>query len=266
MTDRRGEWLVAYFPAPEGGDAAARELAREVGLRVEASTSLRDVPAEWWWVPAGEPPASEMGEGGEVVRISPTLTVDRSGLPEGAARDPAETGEGLVIRLAPGLGFGDAGHPTTRAVLGELESRVSSGDAILDLGTGSGILAVAAARLGASRVDAVERDRYACRAALQNVERNGVSEVVRVRPWEVAPGDLRGGGPWDGILANVVPRILKPLLPELAEELRQGGWLILSGASGGERDPVLATAADAGLSVEEERWDEGWWSVVLRRP
>ena len=261
MTDRAGERLVAYVPAPEAGEegpeVAAERLARDVALRVEAATSLQEADPHWWWATGEEAPQVALQEAGRV-RVTPTLVVER-GEP---LEEPAEAE--LVVRLVPGLGFGDAQHPTTRASLAYLEAVVRPGDHVLDLGAGSGVLAVTAALLGADKVDAVERDPFACEAAGKNAEVNGVSDRVRVVREEVSPGGLEGRGPWHGVLANVIPGILVPLLQDLAAELAPGGWLILAGTSVGEKEGVAEAATEAGFQLEFQREDDGWWSAVLR--
>ena len=263
MTDRAGERLVAYVPVPEAGEegleVAAERLARDVALRVEAATSLQEADPHWWWATGEEAPQAALQEPGRV-RVTPTLVVER-----GEPREEPAEAESLVVRLVPGLGFGDAQHPTTRATLAYLEAVVRPGDHVLDLGAGSGVLAVTAALLGAEKVDAVERDPFACEAAGRNAQVNGVSDRVRVVCEAVGPGGLEGRGPWHGVLANVVPGILVPLLPDLAAELAPGGWLILAGTSVGEKEGVAEAATGAGLQLEFQREDDGWWSAVLRK-
>ena len=265
---------MAFFEAPEGLDeapeTAAEALGREVAARLEAATSLSEPDVRWWWEPGARRGPTPEGEGDHLLQITRTLWVHRRGSASDAHErrggDPSGPApEGTVVRLEPGLGFGDAGHPTTRAALAQLEAVVTAGDTVLDLGTGTGILGVTAALLGAGTVEAVDRDEYACRAARVNAEVNGVAERVRVTRRSVEVGDLTGWGPWDGVLANVVPGVLAPLLPELSAELREGGWLVLAGASGGERDGLRSAARRAGLRLARERMDDGWWTAVFRR-
>lgn len=261
-TDRHGGRLVAYFPEPGGGESseAADRVAGDVAVRILGATSLSDPDVRWWWTTSDAVPGPrERTAPGGVVRISPGLAVAET-------EEEAPEEGGRVVRLQPGLGFGDARHPTTRAALAHLEAVVAGGEKVLDLGSGSGVLAVAAALLGAERVLAVDRDEYACRAAARNAEVNGVMDRVEVRRRAVAAGDLRGEGPFDGILANVVPGILGPLLPDLHSVLRADGWLVVAGASGRERDDVLGQAEGCGFVAEREDRLEGWWSCVFRAP
>lgn len=261
-----GGRLVAHFtpPGQGGDDEAAARMAREVEARLQAATSLSEPDVRWWWI-AGEEglEAMSLTRADDRIPISPTLVVERSD-EAGSAVGPGASGTPRVLRLLPGLGFGDAEHPTTRAALLQVERLVSPGERVLDLGAGSGILAVAAALLGAGSVLAVERDPYACRAARRNAAANGVGERVEVSRETAEAGSLRGRGPFDGVAANLVPGVLLPLLPDLVAELRDGGWLVLAGVPAGERGGVLSAAEAAGLTLEGERTDQGWWSGRLR--
>ena len=171
----------------------------------------------------------------------------------------------VVVRLDPGVAFGTAEHPTTRACLALLDVRVGRDHRVLDVGAGSGILAIAAALLGADAVLALESDPVACRAARRNAEVNGVADRVEVRELEVGPGDLKKVGRFDGVLINIEARVSAPLVPVVPVALRPGGWFILSGVVGGERADAVAAAEAAGLELVEERPERSWWSGAFER-
>jgi precorrin-6B methylase 2 len=147
------------------------------------------------------------------------------------------------LRIQAGVAFGDGEHPTTRRCLEVLARRVQPGDRVVDVGAGSGILSVAAARLGAGKVLAVEMDPAGRPEIEANAALNGVADRVEARLHRATPEAPGFGGEWNGIVANLEGPILRPLLPALVRRLAPGGWLLVSG--------LLAPEAEALLSAEE---------------
>ena len=137
----------------------------------------------------------------------------------------AKEGE-VVVRLDPGMAFGTGHHPTTRLCLAELERRMRPGAKVLDLGTGSGILAIAAAGLGAGSVVGLDRDATACTVARRNVRANGLARGVRIMRGSVPRAGVSG---YDLVLANISAKVLTELAAPLAETLAPDGLLIASG-------------------------------------
>ncbi len=163
----------------------------------------------------------------------------------------------LNIRLDPGLAFGTGGHPTTRLVLAWLERAVQGGERVLDYGCGSGILALAAARLGAREVAATDLDPQALEATRANARANGLA--VAVAAPEAIPG-----GTFDIVVANILANPLIALEPILAARARPGGRLALSGILAAQADGVCAAyAADFDCSVGAA--EEGWVLLEGRR-
>jgi ribosomal protein L11 methyltransferase len=253
--EREGEHYVALLPPPADVD----DLLREAAAVIRASTSLRDPWISWRWR-SHEAWAEAWSRDLHPRRVGERFVV----APRGA---DAALGDGdLAIRLVPGPAFGTAEHATTRSCLRLLERYVTPGDRVADVGSGSGILAVAAALLGAGRVAALEMDPYACAAARETVAESGVAGRVEVREVEVRPDTLRGDGPFGGIVANLQAEFLLPLFAGLARAVAPGGWMIVSGILRPERAAVLRAAEAAALEPETEGLEDGWWTAAFRRP
>ena len=166
----------------------------------------------------------------------------------------------LVIRLEPGMAFGTGLHPTTRLCAQVLEDLVQPGQRVLDVGTGSGILAIAAVRLGAAEVLGTEIDPVAVQAARENVERNGVAEQVRV----VEAASPAGLGAWGLVVANILPHILLDMAAALAECTAPGGWLVLSGILDTRVDEVALGFAAQGMRLVQTRQEKDWTALVFQ--
>lgn len=167
-----------------------------------------------------------------------------------------------VIELDPGMAFGTGAHPTTQLCLTMLEERVAPGDRVLDLGTGSGILALAAARLGAREVLALDLDPIAVAAARENVSANTLDALVRVEEGGV---EAASGPPYDRVVANILADVIRDLAPDLARLVRPGGLLIASGIIAERAADVTAALRAEGFDPEEERAQEEWRALVGRR-
>jgi ribosomal protein L11 methyltransferase len=177
----------------------------------------------------------------------------------------AGTGD-IVIRIDPQMAFGTGEHASTRGVLRLMQRAIRAGDSVLDIGTGSAILAIAAALLGARSVRAVDSDPDTIENASENIARNGVAGCVLLQCSLVDSAFLAecGGRAFDGIVANVLSSVLRPLLPAMHAALQPGGWAILSGILLDEAEPMRAAAHDAGFDIEAGDTEEQWWSVLLR--
>ncbi len=173
---------------------------------------------------------------------------------------PEPTSDELLIVMDPGMAFGTAEHGTTRGCIRLLDGRVHKGDRIADVGAGSGILSIVAARLGAGSIQAFEVDPVACLVAEENLVRNGVEDRVTLSNQEIRGPGAVPGGPFHGIVANIQSSVLLPLLPSFGASLSAGGWVILSGILTEERDRVQHEASEKRFRLEEEDQDGEWWS------
>lgn len=160
----------------------------------------------------------------------------------------------IVIELDPGMAFGTGTHPTTTLCLKTMEGIIKPGQTVFDLGTGSGILAVAAAKLGA-KVEAVDLDSVAIKVAQENVDLNGVQDRVRV-----ARGDLGTvlTGQADVVIANIIADVILILLPDLKRILHPKGEFLASGIIDNRADEVEEALEGAGLEIIERILDSGW--------
>lgn len=177
------------------------------------------------------------------IRVSRRLWI----VPSWAA--PPDAGA-INLVLDPGLAFGTGSHPTTRLCLRWLERRIAGGEAVLDYGCGSGILAIAALKLGAGRVVGVDIDPSAIAIAEANARRNGV-----------AADFLESGMPFaftaDLVVANILANPLKVLAPLLAQRCRPGGHIALAGILGEQAEDVASCYA-AWIAFAERQEEEGW--------
>jgi ribosomal protein L11 methyltransferase len=173
----------------------------------------------------------------------------------------AEPGQ-LIVELDPGGAFGTGLHPTTSMVLQSMQDKVSPGMEVLDLGTGSGILAIPAAMLGGNVV-ALDISETAVEVASQNFTANGLADKIMV---ELGSIEVVQGRQFQLILANIIAGVLIELAPKLREALAPNGEILASGIIDERADEVREAFRQAGLELCEEYCEGDWWLLVARRP
>lgn len=168
----------------------------------------------------------------------------------------------IPIIIEPASAFGTGEHETTRGVLALMQRVVRAGDMVADLGAGSAVLSIAAAKLGASRVAAVEIDEHALGNAHENVARNDVASRVTIIEGDAAL-ILPLLAPVRVILANIISSVITEIAPVVREALAADGCVIVSGILLSERDQLLEALRAVGFELREEIADGDWWSAEL---
>lgn len=177
----------------------------------------------------------------------------------------------IPLLMDPGMAFGTGTHPTTQLCLALLETYLKPGDSVFDVGCGSGILSVAAAKLGAGRILGVDIDREADRATRENSALNGVSDQIEFHQGSIevvtSPNSPRANLQFPLVLANILARIIIKLFGEgLAQPIAPGGHIILSGILVEQAEQVCAAAQAAGLTIVEQQQSGDWVAIVARKP
>jgi len=240
-----GDELVTHFPADVEASDVIGAVQRAAPGSIVATAHIAAVDwSEEWKKGVG---AHDLG----------ALSIVPPWLSEG--RDPART-----VVIEPEMAFGTGEHETTRGVVRLLPDLVRPGDRVADLGAGSAVLAIAAAKLGAGHVAAIEIDHDAIANAEENVSRNGVADRVTV-----IEGDasllLPLVAPLRVVLANIISSVLLELLPAIRTALTDDGEAILSGILFEERDTMLAAFARGGWRVVAEDVEGAWWTTRIAR-
>jgi ribosomal protein L11 methyltransferase len=172
----------------------------------------------------------------------------------------------LRIVIDPGMAFGTGSHETTAMCLARLKALLKPGDRALDTGTGSGVLAIAAALLGAEHVDAVEIDADASASAAGNIAANNVADKVTLIEGDAAEqGVLSEGARYDLIAANLSLSLLEKLLPVLERAMTDGGAMILSGLLDSREDGAIATLERVGLKAVDILKTGEWLMIEAGR-
>jgi ribosomal protein L11 methyltransferase len=245
--------LTAHLPDDEAASEAIDRTKRALwhlqafGLRPVGALQVRNVEESDW--------TEAWKAGYEPQRIGRVLVVPSWLQPSPGADD-------VVLRLDPGMAFGTGIHPTTRACLTLLQRVGPMPPRVLDVGSGSGILGLAALALGAGSVDAIDTDPIAVEATLANAAANAMHGRLSARSGTL---DADPADPYPLVLANLVAAVLVALAPRLAAHTAHGGTLLASGIIAERAEEVVAALTSAGL-VEGQRLNDGEWvSLRMRR-
>ncbi len=172
----------------------------------------------------------------------------------------------VVLTLDPGMAFGTGVHPTTRMCIEQVEQRVAPGMRVLDVGTGSGILALAAAKLGAQSVYAIDNSSVATESASANAELNGLQDRIQVVLGVLDEAEAaRMAGRFDLVLANIIAHVIGSIAPQLTQTLAPHGTLVVSGIIEARRQDAEGPLLAAGLTLVDEVKIDDWLALILRR-
>ena len=235
-----------------------QRLARiEVGVKLVSileplgDLTIKEVPEDGW--------QESWKSHFNLLKISRRLVIKPSWIDY--QREPEE----VVVEIDPGMAFGTGYHPTTHTCLQALDEWVRAGASVLDLGTGSGILSIAALGLGAASVVAFDIDAQAVRAARQNFRRTGTMRQVRLVQGSL-PHSVAGPEQFDIIVANISARAVCDRAPFIVPTLRRQGVLIASGMMSDQGDEVIGTLQELGCSLFQEWSRDDWVTLAFRPP
>jgi len=276
-----GWWAVDVTPsAPTTGEALAAWLVARTGQAIEERddgtlvTFAEDEVAARALVEA----MAGSADPAATARVRPLEVVDwttrwRDGIaPRRFGRlivapswlDAGAGANDVVVVIDPEMAFGTGEHGSTRAALALMARHIAPGHAVLDLGSGSGILSIAAVRLGASRATGIEIDDEANVVASRNAELNGVTASCTFLDGDAALlAPLLG--PVDLLLSNILRTVNVTLLPAIRDALAPGGLAIFSGMEEGEAPLFRPVLTSAGFAIVDEVLDAAWWAVAARR-
>jgi ribosomal protein L11 methyltransferase len=257
-------------PGPDDGYALGATATVRAYLPLDEATSpkTRKVEVALWHLraiwPVGELETREVAEEDWASAWKEHFKTFRAGrriVIRPSWRDYAPEPDDVVVSLDPGAAFGTGLHPTTRRCLELLESTVRPGDRVLDVGTGSGILALAAVGLGAEQVVAVDVDPIAVDVARTNVALNQATDRIAV---EIGSADAPAAAEtYDVVVANIIARVIVALAPSLSCRLAPTGRLVVGGIIAERADEVAGALAEQGLEVE--RFVDGDWVAMRAR-
>jgi ribosomal protein L11 methyltransferase len=247
--------VKAYLPANEELDDKLRVFEERVNELVlhnldkgQGVIRCREIHEEDW--------ASSWKEFFHPIKVGERIVIK----PSWEEYTPA-VGE-IVIELDPGMAFGTGTHHTTTMCVRCLEEIIKPGDVVFDVGTGSGVLSVVAAKLGAAKIAAVDFDAVAVRVAGENVAINAVEQQV-----QVGQSDLMAEitGEADVIIANIIADIIIRMLPDVTQKLKDKGYFIASGIIAERISDVTAAVLENNLGIERVIEEGGWAAMVIRK-
>ena len=238
-----------------------QRMARiDVGVRLVGAIEpigdlvIRDLPEDEDWM-------NSWKSHFRILRIGKRLVIK----PTWLELDDTSKPDDIVIELDPGIAFGTGYHPTTDTCMQAMEQHIAPGMAVLDLGTGSGILAITAMKLGAGRVTALDIDSQAVSAARRNFKRTGINKQVRLGQGSV-PHPTAPAGEFDLAVANISARGVADRCPFILTALKPGGLFIASGLLATQKPEVANAVEPLGFTLVSEWPQEEWVTLLYRAP
>ncbi|MDV2883928.1 50S ribosomal protein L11 methyltransferase [Alkalihalophilus pseudofirmus] len=190
------------------------------------------------------------------VKISKSITITPTW------EDYTPTEDEMIIELDPGMAFGTGTHPTTVLCIQALESVMQGGEEVIDVGTGSGVLSIAAAKLGAKRVIGLDLDQVAVDSAALNVELNQVHDTVTVRQGNLLE---QIDGSYDLVVANILAEVIVQFVQDAAAILKPGGAFITSGIIKRKKQEVKDSLVSAGFTIDEVIEMDDWVAIIASK-
>ncbi|MEQ6375857.1 50S ribosomal protein L11 methyltransferase [Bacillaceae bacterium S4-13-56] len=192
------------------------------------------------------------------VKISEKITI----IPTWEEYAPVSSDE-IIIELDPGMAFGTGTHPTTVLSIQALERLVKNGDKVIDVGSGSGVLSISAALLGAKKVYAYDLDEIAVKSTIINAKLNKVDDIVSSKQNNLLEGVTETA---DIIVSNILAEIIIQFVDEAFEQVKPGGYFITSGIIKGKKNEVKDKMEKAGFEIIEINQMEDWISIIGKKP
>ena len=175
----------------------------------------------------------------------------------------AKEGE-IIVKMDPGMAFGTGSHETTRLVIGLLEKYTKGGERVLDVGCGSGILAICARKLGAGICRAYDIDPVAVKVARENIKDSGETNITCDQSDLLRQVDITDGG-YDIICANIVADIIIRMTPDVERYMNDGGIILASGIILERSEDVISCFEENGFEIADKAIDNGWCALVVRK-
>ena len=179
-----------------------------------------------------------------------------------AWEDYTPEGDEVIIRMDPGMAFGTGTHETTRLVIRLMQNEIAGGERVLDMGTGSGILSIAAAKLGAKSCNAYDIDPVAVKVARENAKDGGCDNIT-VGVSDLLAGVDLSGGKYDICLANIVADIILRMLPDISSYVKPQGKIILSGIISPRADEIREAVKKYGYKIIKEETENDWLAMLI---
>ncbi|TFD92338.1 50S ribosomal protein L11 methyltransferase [Jeotgalibacillus sp. R-1-5s-1] len=252
-----GVIVKAYLPVnsflAETVDGIKQEVSNLVSFDIDIGANkveISEVNEEEW--------ATAWKKYYNPVKISSTFTI----VPTWEDYERVSSDE-LIIELDPGMAFGTGTHPTTVMCIQALERTVKEGDSVIDVGTGSGVLSIAAALLKADKVLALDLDEVAVRAAKENVELNKVENIVTVQQGNLLD-QLQET--YEVIVANILAEVILTFTDDAFKLTAEGGTFITSGIIKQKKEMVKDALIQSGFAIEEVLSMEDWVAIIAKKP